>query len=317
MDLVFFDIECASVTKTLAKICAFGYVLCDEDFNIKVKEDILIDPKGAFRLTDRKGEKGLILPYDLDEFKGKPTFFEVYPKIKKILEDKNNAVLGHATMNDVRYLNLETKRYNLPSFDFEFSDSQIIFMSLKNDFSHQYGLEHIANELGVNFTPHRAADDAYATMRIVEAMCSAQNCNYFRLAEDLKIKNGAIRNYNIFKPVSHAMISHNKIVKQEAYDKNRKRTEFCKYVFDKKCIKNGKFDGLTFNFSKKIEENLTLSKRLIDVIYANGGVYSHHITHCNYYICDEDDASQRTHFASTVQGLLKITPQELEEAINV
>ena len=34
MNLVFFDIECASVHKTTAKICAFGYVVCDEQFNI-------------------------------------------------------------------------------------------------------------------------------------------------------------------------------------------------------------------------------------------------------------------------------------------
>lgn len=38
MDLVFFDIECASVYKTSAKICAFGYVVCDENFNIIKKE---------------------------------------------------------------------------------------------------------------------------------------------------------------------------------------------------------------------------------------------------------------------------------------
>ena len=41
MSLVFFDIECASVYKTSAKICAFGYVVCDDDFNILEKEDIL------------------------------------------------------------------------------------------------------------------------------------------------------------------------------------------------------------------------------------------------------------------------------------
>ena len=74
MNLVFFDIECASVHKTTAKICAFGYVVCDEQFNIIKKEDILINPKGGFHLTDRKGEKGLELPYDYSEFKKHPPF---------------------------------------------------------------------------------------------------------------------------------------------------------------------------------------------------------------------------------------------------
>ena len=67
MNLVFFDIECASVNKTTAKICAFGYVVCDENFNIIKKEDILVNPKGKFHLTDRKGDKGIVLPYAYEE----------------------------------------------------------------------------------------------------------------------------------------------------------------------------------------------------------------------------------------------------------
>ena len=57
MKLIFFDIECAGVHKTYAKICAFGYVVCDGQFNILEKEDILINPRGRFELTNRKGEK--------------------------------------------------------------------------------------------------------------------------------------------------------------------------------------------------------------------------------------------------------------------
>ena len=148
MKLVFFDIECAGVHKTYAKICAFGYIVCDENFNILEKEDILINPRGRFELTDRKGEKGIVLPYEYGDFKKQPPFPKVYDKIKRLLEDRDSIVLGHAVLNDVKYLNLETKRFNLPSFKFEFADSQLIFMTLKNDFSHQFGLEHIAAELG-------------------------------------------------------------------------------------------------------------------------------------------------------------------------
>ena len=42
MKYVFFDIECAGVRKTYAKICVFGYVVCDENFNIIEKEDLLV-----------------------------------------------------------------------------------------------------------------------------------------------------------------------------------------------------------------------------------------------------------------------------------
>ena len=155
MNLVFFDIECASVNKNSAKICAFGYVVCDENFNIIKKEDILVNPKGRFHLTDRKGDKGIVLPYSYDEFKKHPPFTSVYPFIKSLLEDENNIVLGHSIMNDIKYLNLETKRFKLPSFRLSFSDSQLLYMCHVNDFSRQFGLEHIAGALGVDFVPHR------------------------------------------------------------------------------------------------------------------------------------------------------------------
>ena len=129
MKLVFFDIECAGVHKTYAKICVFGYVVCDENFNILEKEDILINPRGRFELTDRKGEKGITLPYEYSEFKKQPSFPAVYERIKNLLEDKNSYVFGHAVLNDVKYLNLETRRFKLPSFNFRFNDSQLIFMT--------------------------------------------------------------------------------------------------------------------------------------------------------------------------------------------
>ena len=68
MKYLFFDIECSVVSKNAAKICAFGYCLTDEKFNILEKEDILINPQGSFHLTDRKGTQGLVLPYEYIKF---------------------------------------------------------------------------------------------------------------------------------------------------------------------------------------------------------------------------------------------------------
>ena len=48
---------------------SFGYVLTDEKFNVLEREDILLNPKGKFHLTDRKGRAGLVLPYDYEDFK--------------------------------------------------------------------------------------------------------------------------------------------------------------------------------------------------------------------------------------------------------
>ena len=50
MQYLFFDIECANCDGGNGKICSFGYVLTDENFNEIEKEDIIIDPKAPFHL---------------------------------------------------------------------------------------------------------------------------------------------------------------------------------------------------------------------------------------------------------------------------
>ena len=109
MKYLFFDIECAGVFKNVAKICAFGYCLTDEQFHILEKEDILINPQGGFHLTDRKGEQGIVLPYKYEEFKKYPSFKEQAERIYSLLQDSDTLVVGHAVQNDVKYLNLENR----------------------------------------------------------------------------------------------------------------------------------------------------------------------------------------------------------------
>ena len=312
MNLVFFDIECASVNKTSAKICVFGYVVCDEHFNIIKQEDILINPKGKFRLTDRKGDKGIVLPYSYEDFKKCPPFTKFYPYIKSLLEDKNNIVLGHSTMNDIKYLNLETKRFSLPSFKCSFSDSQLIYMTYKNDFTRQFGLEYIANALGVEFTPHRAVDDAYATMRIVEAMCKAKGLTYRELVKNLSVNAGKIKNHIITPPSSKGEREYHERIAKEKEERTKNRIKFFNYINRKKIIKSGKYYGKTFTFSKAIEDDTKTAKVLADKVYSNGGKYSQHLTQCDYYVTDKNDYSPRTKSAREMQNIIIIDTDELE-----
>lgn len=316
MNLVFFDIECASVNKNSAKICAFGYVVCDEQFNIIKKEDILVNPKGRFHLTDRKGDKGIVLPYSYDEFKKHPPFTSVYPFIKGLLEDENNIVLGHSIMNDIKYLNLETKRFKLPSFRLSFSDSQLLYMCHINDFSRQFGLEHIAGALGVDFVPHRAADDAYATMRIVEAMCRERGCGYKQLAELYGVTNGKIKNYTVTAPTSSGVKQYHKKINEEKMKRAAKRTAFFNFVSRRKCKKSGGFYGKTFTFSREIEENTELAKTLVAKIYENGGRYSQHVSESDYYVTDGEDGSQRTQNAKKRENLTITDTIGLEDLLD-
>ena len=317
MNLVFFDIECASVSKTFAKICAFGYVLADENFNVIKKEDILINPKGKFHLTDRKGDKGIVLPYEYSEFKNYPPFKNVYPFIKDLLEDKNNIVLGHATSNDVKYLNLETKRYKLPSFNFSFSDSQILYSASINDFSHSFGLEHIAESLNVDFTPHRAADDAFATMKVVEALCKSFGADYLTLKEKLKVIDGKICAYSIKSPASVKGIEYRKKIEEAKNERAESRIRFFNYASKKRKKLSGKFSGKVFTFSQCFENDFETGKKLLDKIFAAGGTYSHRTVKCNYFVKDENDQSARVVNAGKLENLKIISVSQLEEMLGV
>lgn len=315
MSLVFFDIECASVYKTSAKICAFGYVVCDEEFNILEKEDMLINPKGSFHLTDSRGEKGLVLPYEYKDFKKQPDFRAAYPKIRALLEDKNNIIAGHATYNDVNYLNLETRRFRLPSFSFTFSDTQLIYMTLTDSFSRQYGLEYIGKDLNVEFTPHRAADDAYATMRIAEAMCRRLGCTFAQLENKLGVVRGRIENYTIEKPTSEKYRQYTEENRLRKEERSRARRDFYIYLSRKKRRREGRLYGKIFNFARCMEDEIATSEPLLDAIYAAGGAYTQKLSECNIYCAPADDQSVRTKAAQETAGLKIITPEELEELI--
>ena len=316
MKYLFFDIECAGVRKTYAKICVFGYVVCDENFNILEKEDLLINPLGRFELTDRKGEKGIVLPYEYGVFKKQPPFREAYPRIKALLEDKDTRVWGHAVLNDVKYLNLETKRFKLPSFKFSFADSQLVFMSGINDFSHQFGLEHIAEQLGVEFTPHRAVDDAYATMRIVEAMCKEHGSDLETLCSDLGFTYGRIDNYNVIRPQSRGFKTYKKVKKDAKTARSQARVSFYNNLSRKRFKKGGRLGGKCFNFTRALEDDIAVSIGLVNKIYELGGKYTQHAEECDVYVRPQDDNSDRTKKAVNA-GKTLFTVDELRELLNV
>ncbi len=302
--------------KTVAKICAFGYVLCDEQFNIIKKEDILINPKGKFHLTDGRGEHGLVLPYDYGEFKKCPTFPQVYGRIRELLEDKNNLVFGHATINDVNYLDLETRRFKLPPFEFAFSDSQLMYMTSINDFSRQFGLEYITKDLDVEFTPHRAADDAYATMRVTEALCKKHGCAGAEIDGLLKIKRGTVKNHRIIRPTAKAYGEYRAKLQKEKAERAKRRGKFYNRVNRKHTAQSDKLKGYTFNFSRKLEYEIEISVPLVEKIFALGGKYTQKLSLCNVYVCDPSDDTVRTQNAKEGGQLKVISVDELRSMLN-
>lgn len=316
MNFVFFDIECASVYKYTAKICAFGYVLCDENFNIIAKEDILINPKGKFHLTDGRGEHGLVLPYEYSDFKKYPVFTQVYPKIRDLLENRENLVFGHATINDVNYLNLETRRFRLPSFSFTFSDSQLMYMTSVEDFSRQFGLEYITRNLDVEFTPHRAADDAYATMRVVQALAAKHGCTGMELEKTLGIKRGRVKGYRLTRPDSYKFSEYRRKCEEEKIARSKRKVQFYNAISRRCKPESDKLKGMTFNFSRMLEDEIAASIPYVEKIRKSGGRYSEKLAECTIYVCDVEDDTVRTRNAKAAENLKIMSVEELVELLN-
>lgn len=314
MDFVFFDIECACVSKKAAKICAFGYVVTDDQFHIKEKRDLLINPQGSFHLTDRRGEKGLVLPYDYNAFKRQPSFPEVYPDVARLLTE-GNVVLGHSIMNDVKYLNLETARFSLPPLNFSFYDTQFIYMNKIKSFERQLALGTIAEALGVEFVAHRAADDAYATMKIAEALCKREGMSLKELIDFYEIKAGVTKDGEAVDCTSSAREEYLLSLRAAKERRERSRAEFIAAVCGKRPKrKSESLRGKVFSFSKPLEEATERSIAYVKAIYERGGGYSFKVEKCNRYVALDGDISRRKE-AAQERGALVLNEESFKEML--
>ncbi len=318
MKYLFFDIECAGVFKNVAKICAFGYCLTDQQFHILEKEDILINPQGGFHLTDRKGEQGIVLPYKYEDFKKYPTFKQQAERIYGLLQDKDTLVVGHAVQNDVKYLNLESRRFQLPSFSFRFADTQFLFMNVIGDFSRQYGLGIIAERLGVEFTPHRAVDDAYATMKVAQALCKSENCTLTELLEKYRVTTGFIDNYEITQTTSEGAEAY-RIERERAKEaRERARAEF--HVFadreKRKRAKEGKLKDKLVCFSHAVELQTPLAKKLLKGAFAQAAFLTYRAEECDLYVCFEEENCPRKRSVLERNGVV-CTPENFAKYLGV
>ncbi|MGN1061914.1 MAG: exonuclease domain-containing protein, partial [Candidatus Scatosoma sp.] len=245
-----------------------------------------------------------------------PDFPAVAEKIYALLQNGDTLVCGHATGNDVKYLNLESRRFSLPPFRFEFADTQYVYMCRKKDMKRQYKLETIAEELGVGFTPHRAVDDAYATMKIAEAMCKAEGVSLRELLKKYGVTCGKIENYTI-TPVSSAA---GKREKEEA-KKRKERREKALAEFHRAADlgarrrnKNGALKSVSVCFSHRVEEDNERAFPLLFALYKAGAKYVYKPAACDWYVCFAGESGARRKSAEEV-GAKICTPEELRAAL--
>lgn len=269
MTYLFFDIECANCDNGVGKICSFGYVLCDNKFNVLEKKDLLINPNAKFSYGVMS-KKFITLGYPQSEFLCQPKFNERYPDIKDILTKPDQIVIGHAVDNDVNFILGDCDRYHLPIFEYDFYDSQELYRVHNNRSLHQ-NLSAICEELNITVgNAHRSDEDAEMTMQVTKVLCQNQNIGLPELL-------------NQYPTCQHKM--------SDLIKKHNLRKEF--YLFKQflnhcereKTLKNEKIEGKTFCFSRKVETmDYGITARIIQNILDCGGNYTNDVEKADYFI---------------------------------
>lgn len=176
MKYLFFDIEGAC--PKLSTIATFGYVLTDENFDLIAREDILMNPNSKYDWYVVKK----LLSYTKSQLAKEPTFDFHYDKIKALLEDEDTLVCGFSISNDLKYLNSECKRYDLPSFEFSYMDVQTLIDKVFES-KNQIGIERAYDLLEINdeILLHRSDEDAFAAMNVTKKLCSLKSASLSEL----------------------------------------------------------------------------------------------------------------------------------------
>lgn len=247
MKYLFFDIECAN---RLNKICEFGYVLTDENFNILKKDDIPMSPGDKLNKYDQFKNTEFNWAYDKDYYFECPKFPCYYEFLKTLFEDKNTLIFGWAVNNDIVYLGSEFKRYKLEPFSYQVYDIQKIMeycSEKKSGLANAFKKLCPKNEF-VKLQPHLSRDDAYMSMRVLQEM----------------LKKLEISVNEIIEICPECAYDANEYLK---FKENQKLWE--KFVKNNNVSNIDEYNGKLCTISKKITENKDVLQEVINYILSN------------------------------------------------
>ena len=295
MKYVFFDIECANCIEGQAKICSFGYVVTDEQFNLLEKEDLIVNPKAPFLLTGRKNRPFIQLAYSNAEFKKAPTFPYIYDRLKALLADPDALVFGYAADNDATYLRCEFERYALPSINFTYCDLQKMhhFIETPGEQSKQLSLSSAAAMYvgAVNQEIHKSDDDAYLTMQVLQGLCKRTGKSAEALVEKFPSCSGELLDGKVLIRV----LEGNRLLSRVLGDKSDRiapksvnRTlylRFIKHVKPSDRVCRQALKGKRVSIPEKYaERHYKDTVKLIQLICDHGGRYFISAQDCNLFV---------------------------------
>lgn len=171
--LLFFDLECANSDQGIGKICEFGSVTTDLDFNIVSECELLCNPDAPFRLG---GRRGISLFHSSAEYEKAPLFPSVLPQIEMLLLEEGTLPIGFASLNDVRFIMGDCHRYGIKGPSFLSLDLQPLadrMLGSERSLSLEDALAGFGGDLPSGLTPHRALDDSKLTLEVAKRCFAA------------------------------------------------------------------------------------------------------------------------------------------------
>lgn len=225
MNYLFFDIEYASSNKGIHKICEFGYVVTDEKFNIKKRNNLIINPKITgeewdYRvlrkiLTRKKGEYEKSFPFNMH-----------YKRICDIIKEADY-VFGHSINGDAKALNDECLRYNLPSIDYKFYDIKLFFKEFKN-YSKETSVLNILKDLGIagEDKVHDAETDAINTMYCLKGIINELDLTVDDLIKLCPLSLDKNENYKVESMELSKLINEDKVISNLTNSENNYINKF-------------------------------------------------------------------------------------------
>ena len=198
MKYLFFDTECSNCYGGVHKICEYGQIVTDEEFNILEgsEKDIVMNPgpDGKFNLKGRDGRPDLVLSHDYGEYYRAFEFERYYDYIELMLTKKDTMVFLWAASNDVNIIIDSCRRYDLKEIDFACYDVQTMFMVVMNEDrrpSLEKAMELLELPMDI-YTAHNPTDDSKMTMAVLKALCEKASKTPLELVELVRDKEGVI-----------------------------------------------------------------------------------------------------------------------------
>lgn len=279
---LFFDIECSNCFNGVGKMCEFGYVLTDSNFNVIKARDIPMSPgkrkSSRFHLKGRKHEKDLILAYDLEFYNGMPEFPAFYKTIKALVEEENTICFAYSMSNDISHLYYACKRYNLEPLNYICYDVQKLagsYLETKERISLTNACKRIVGPNGdIKLQTHLSRDDAEEERLVLEAICTLSNKDALSLLEESSFAKAN-------------SIEHIK-KKDKRYIRRRVKSEGHNIYRSMLAPKEDLVDisnlGRRYNVSGDLKADLPKLENTIKLIRKSGGIFSDSLTNTDYFI---------------------------------